>query len=1253
MASKQVLIVHADTLTGEVRGSVLDVQGKLPLTGVTMTLINIDRGWKKQMQTDAAGNYVFLQLEPGSYTVAAEMSGYFRMERTDVLIRLNQPKVVIPPFELRKLVTTPTEQITVRGEQTKTAIIDLTVSGPTRVVLAYVNEPGLTSLVSLLDAALRFNFDVSLVHHLPLKGTRTFDQLALLAPGVFRVPFSAGQGPAVGIGVGTTGQFSVNGMRGRSNNFTVDGSDNNDEDIGVRRQGFVALIPQTIESVQEFQIITAGFPAEFGRNSGSMVNAVSRSGQKELHGTIYGLFNDDALNAGNFFEQKFADAVNVGNLNGGRFKGKDFTQAVFGGVVGGRIIPEKLFYFISAERQQSHGTSLGHFVVPTTGERGLRIKRDPDGDIYQQNGFVPVDQLLKFFQPPDGRFISYSDLAGKGVFSLYPLANNPAGPFGAHNYSQAKRNEASGLVFSIKNDWYITSAHSFAARYNFTNDNSILPFTSDAINSSLATGTRTQNISLFLNSTTPHYGNALRLSYGRTRLEFPPEKSSPFLFGSAITEEFSRLVNRPIQAIETPYGRFGPFGATGPIGQLSIIPYSTIGIDVFNFPQGRVDNTFQISDFVARSGAAHTIKTGFDIRRSQLNSFSDRNSRPLLLFGNGVVSDACALNPFCVFAAGDDRILRGTDLAALGAAAGFLQSISTGALPDTTIGLRFTQYDLFIQDDWKLRKNLTLNLGLRYDLQTVPSEVNRRIERTFGLTPDQFPRLQPAGSAEDQGIITRGNQGFDAALGALQRFIAGRKRIYQSERNNLGPRVGIAWDPVGNGKMALRAGYGLSYDANLGAVTSQSRNVFPTFVPLNLDPNFQPPAGTVVNSPVFFDFRPTQAPMIRPGTLNTFNFTGAAFATALGTLFVQAPPAPGINFSSNGLAFTLPEKDLKTGYAQHFVFSAERQFGDNFVAVVNYVGGRGLHLVRFATPNAGLLSTPVLFFPFASRDPRRPNQNLWIFDLPPTIPAPRSSRPEQALGAYTVFQDSAGSSYHSLQVSVEQRLRRGLQFRGSWTWSHAIDEVSDPFDGRGFFSLAQEGTRPDLERASASFDARHRVAWFFVWNLPAPGNYAALRNWKWAAAGEFQSGQPFTVNTSFDQNRDGNLTDRLDSLKGITVRSGDAYPIRLDPGVPIAPTISPQNQCMRNGLVACPRENGRVGRNTFRADGISAIDLALWRSFSIRERTTLDLRAEAFNIFNRTHFGIPVRILESPGFGRAFDTQINPRSIRLALRLAF
>ncbi len=1204
----------ADTLTGEARGTVVDIVARNPIENTTMTLTNADRGWSRQVSSDLSGNYVFIQLEPGNYSVVAEKEGYYTSERTDVLVRLNQPKVVIPPFELRSLVASPTQQITVQGEQARVALIDLTAPGPAPTILAFINEPGFTALASTLDWTLRYNFDSQILDLLPMRGSRTFDQLSLLSPGVFRVPFSSGSGPAVGNGVGSTGQFSVNGMRSRSNNFTVDGSDNNDEDIGVRRQGFVALVPQTLESVQEFQIVTAGFPAEFGRNTGSMVNVVSRSGQQDVHGSVYGFYTDDGLAAGNYFDHSFEDRINTGGLNGGRYGGKDFDHYQLGGVLGGPILPERVYYFLSAEKQKSRGTALGNFVVPSVEERGLRTV----------NGTVPVAELGRFL---DERGIPYSDQAGKGVFSLYPLPNDPAGPFGANNYAAGRPYTGDGLILSGRVDWYLSSTHTFTGRYNFTDDESVIPFTGDAINSSIGTATRTQNVSMFLNTSTANYGNMIRFSYGRTHLRFPAEDGDPLLFGSLPTPDWPTEFGN---SIDTGYGRFGPFGATGPIGQLQILPYSMVGIDVFNFPQGRVDNTFQISDAVTWTGGRHTTKFGFDIRRSQLNSFSDRNSRPLVVFGSGTVSSGCMANPLCPFATPSGR-LEGTDLAALGAPAGFLQTISTNPAADTTIGLRFSQFDFFLQTDIRLRSNLNLNIGARYELQTVPREVNSRIEDTFGVRPDQFNHLEPTGSARDRVIIQAGNTAFDQAVVALGELTAGRGQIYDSNANNIGPRIGFAWDPVGDGRMLVRGGYSLQFDANLGAFTSQSRNVFPTFAPLNLDLNFRPPNGQFLNSPVFFSFLPTDEPLITPGTLNAYNLTGDSFATGLGTLFLQAPPIPGASLSGNGLAFRLPERDLDSSYAQHFVASVEKQFGQHWLVSLSYVGTRGKNLSRFTSPNGGLISTPVLL--------SSPTLPLTILDLPPTVGSTVGGRPVSGLGAFDILENSATSDYHSLQISAEKRLSRGIQFRSNWTWSHAIDEVSDPFSSRGFYYLPQDLSDLGAERASANFDVRHRVSGFLIWDIPGSGRF--LENWTLAAVAELQGGQPFTVNTSIDRNHDGNLTDRLDTMAGLAMNPEKAEAINLDP------TISTLD------LIANSGGAGRVGRNSFRADGLATLDTAVSRSFTLGDTRALDLRIEIFNIFNNTSFGIPIRVLESPGFGRAFDTQTDARRMKLSLKLKF
>jgi len=168
-----------------------------------------------------------------------------------------------------------------------------------------------------------------------------------------------------------------------------------------------------------------------------------------------------------------------------------------------------------------------------------------------------------------------------------------------------------------------------------------------------------------------------------------------------------------------------------------------------------------------------------------------------------------------------------------------------------------------------------------------------------------------------------------------------------------------------------------------------------------------------------------------------------------------------------------------------------------------------------------------------------------------------------------------------------------------------------------------------MERASANFDVRHRVSGFVVWSR---------RNWQVALVTEFQAGQPFTVNSVLDRNGDGNLTDRLNTMAGLSVHPGDAQSIVLRPGTPPLSLLPARGQ------------DGRVGRNTFRADGISTADVAISRRFNVRS-SALDLRLETFNLFNSTSYGIPVRILESPGFGHAYDLQVNPRTIRISFKV--
>lgn len=1210
--------VRADTLTGELRGQVIDVETGAPLIAARMALTSTDRGWTRGQVTDAQGRYAFVQLEPGNYTLQAESGGFYSVSRTDILIRLNRLRVLLPPFELRRVMAVPTREITLQSEVAKRAVIDLSAAGPTPVIIAVVEETGPDALVSFGDAALRFNFGADLLRVIPLGGSRSFDQLALLVPGVARVPFSSGKGPAVGLGVGLPGQFSVHGLRGRSNNYTVDGSDNNDEDVGVRRQGFLVEVQQNVESIQDFQVLTAGPPAELGRSAGAWVNAVSQSGATQLHGALSAMFGHHRLQAGSPLETPFSDTVNSASLNGGRLSGSDSRETQWTGVVGGAA-RSNLFYFGAAEYRSEAVLRVGHFVVPAGFERGLRTR----------NGLIPIAELGDFLA---SRNLPYRADAGSAVFSLMPLPNNPAGPFGEHNYSQLRRGKGDGLAASGKLDWHLRSDWTLTTRYNVTDDQQLLPFTGEALNSSLDTDTRTQNLSLFLNTVGSTWSHGLRISYGRTRLAFPPERGDPLVFGS---DPQPGEASTP--AIRTAYGQFGPFGPTGPIGQLQLHPFSPAGIDVFNFPQGRVSNSFQAAGAWTRSGGDHLVKFGWELRRTELNSFSDRNSRPLIVFTPGYISGTCMQSPSCVFAT-PDGLLSGTDAAALGAPAGVLQSLSTQDVPDSSIGLSFSRIEMFVQDDWRLTTRLSVNAGVRYELQTVPREARGRIEQAFGVSPADFSRLvpsQPSACGEDfpaglyDAVICSGNAAFDRAVAAWNGFLEGRTRIYAGSRDDFSPRLGFAWDPTGHGSSVVRGGYWLIHEAQLGAVTSQSRNVFPTFIPVNLDLNFHPPSGRFLNNPGFFWFDPIGSPLVTPGSLNRYQLGDEAFATGIGTLFIQAPPFPGAPISSNGLAFTLPRREMKPGYAQHFTVGLEHRIGRHHVAAARYVGTRGRRLTRFQTPNAGLIATPVLF--------STPLLGLSVLDLPPHPIAGGEGRPDPDLGAFTVIENSAASEYHALQLSIERRFRTGLQFQFHWTWSHALDEVSDPFESRGAPSLPQLSGRSDLEWGHAGFDVRHRSAGYFLWQP----EWHRAKGWSLGGKLEVQSGQPFTVNTSLDRNLDGNLSDRPDRIAGIESVAEGSRRLALAAG------LSPLDLLAPRGVA------GASARNAFRTDGLLLLDLALARRFMIREQVELELKTEIFNLLNRHSYGVPIRILESPGFGSAYDLQQEPRAMRILMRLAF
>lgn len=1218
-----------NTVTGAFQGKVTDSISGDPVAGAMVKITNEKTLESYDMITDRRGEFFQGLLASGVYLI-------------QIQIATHKPQLLRRPLNISK-----------QGEIVPVPVkLEPLPAGVVGVLPATPDEANdIRVEINTTDARRDGSFEERKIAALPLGSTtitRSPDELALLLPGVAPPPQTIGDvaGPGVGPGVGSAGQFAVNGLRSRANNFTVDGSDNNDEDIGVRRQGFLALTSQPVESIQEFQIITLLAPAQFGRNIGAQVNLVSKTGGSKVNGSVFGFLNSDKLNARNFFdikaENRRFEVRSSGNKpvfqNGTQVfqdyssGGKDpFTAFQGGGTVGGPIVAEKLFYFVSAEFQNIDSSVEKSFAVPTVEQRGAF-----------GTGAKGIDR--NFFN--GGSFSSTPVNAySSSIFSLFPFPNDPAGVYGANTFSRNLSADGRGVIFSGRLDQNFSFAgrgHSLTGRYNFTDDDRDIPSVNDALFSTVTAKSQTHNVSVFLNSqlsgseSNSRLSNQLRVSFGHSRLKFEEIKDTEFLIPSDSFPKVPFLLNAPYW-----YNATNPKSNTvvsyvdsfplvpgikqtvesviGPLGQVSVAGFSPIGVDVYNFPQTRVNNTYQIADEALWRLGRHSVIFGTDIRRTDLNSDLARLSRPLVTFIGmpGIVprgEGSCAnggFRDFCFRPVNDPLyVIRPEDLVSLGAASSFLLTFNVDR-PDSKADLRYYQLNFYGQDTFRVRDDLSVSFGLRYEYNTPVKEVNGLIEKTFS-----DPRVN------------------ELAPG-LAPFIDGRTGLYEPDRNNFSPRVGFAYSPKlfgGNRTSVFRAGYGIFYDQILGAVVNQSRNVFPTFLTLNLGglnltssgPNGY---GFSLSNPGFFSLG--TALLSSSNGINIFNGAEIALGGETGLLRQFASLFP------NAISATYSARELSTPLAHHYSFSFEQQLSRYLTASVAYVGTKGQDLLRFSTPNLGssLILAPL-------------NMRLDFDDVSPETTGVQYSlpRPEPSVGAVNRFETTAASNYSSLQAELRARISSNFSFLAAYVYSSAKDDASDVFDLAGAYALPQNTFTFEGERGPANFDVRHRFTYNAVYSFSRSkgrGFGSVLTNGlQIAGTGRFQTGQPFTVNSIVDVNLDGNLTDRLNTTDGIAITGDRSQPIRLTAANPFS-------------LLAPFGRDGAIGRNTFRARNVLELDASVTKPFSLGSRSRLLFRTDFFNFINRSNFGVPVRLLEAPGFGKVTRTLTPGRRIQFSLKLEF
>src|SRR5215831_16178286 len=602
----------AQTTEGGIVGTIRDEKGA-NIANATVTVSSPSTGLQRQTTTADNGIFRVTGLPTGVYQIKAEAAGF---------------------------ATRTTTGIEVGVDQTRSVDVVLRVGAKNEVVEVQADA----ALTQTESSKLGQIIDNRKVEDLPLNG-RDFAQLARLNPGVAA---SGGGGGQQG-GEGGVSGFSSNGQRSTSNNFMVDGVDNNDY-FG----GSAAQLP-SIDSIQEFEVQTNTFSAEYGRNTGSVVNLVTKSGTNALHGSAYEFFRNDVLDARNYF-------------NDTQFAKSALRLNQFGGTLGGPIIKNKTFYFLNYEgfRRRAGITRITN--VPTLPERA--------GMFTDQNG-NPVT-------------IAVNPVSAQ-LFNLFPKPNlaNPSGNF----ISSPEQTDATDQ-FLIKIDHHLGTSDTLSARYSYTRIDTFFPFTPGQSGTNIAGWGVDQN----------GPNQLVAVSYTRV---INPRTLNEARFG--FTRSNVSLVTQTGPQAET-YGFNTGYPAGAPLG-LGNIPMLAFaggfvsgsssvtnlggGIDQ---PNRTATNTFQWVDNISRTTARHSMKFGADVRYTQLNRLYD-----------------LAFNGQITFSGGDNTAgPGGTNIP--NALIDFAQGIPDGALQfigDSHRNFRTWSYGLFAQDSFKLRHNLTLNYGLR------------------------------------------------------------------------------------------------------------------------------------------------------------------------------------------------------------------------------------------------------------------------------------------------------------------------------------------------------------------------------------------------------------------------------------------------------------------------------------------------------------------------------------------------------------
>jgi outer membrane receptor protein involved in Fe transport len=1253
------MFMFAQGTGGRILGRVTDPSGAV-LAGVKVTLTNEATSVSNESTTSNAGEYGFPQVPVGTYTLSFDLTGFKTNVRKGIMVDLNQVITLNSALQI--------------GETKET--VEVTSEAP---------------LVDTTSTQLGAVMDSRQVSNLPLN-TRDTYQLLQLQPGVMS---TVGSSNTLVYGSDNSGAVSVNGGRGRSNNFSVNGGDANDLFANL------PTVQPSPDSIQEFRVLTNTFDAEYGRNSGSVVNVVTKSGTNDWHGDMYEFFRNKVLNANNYCLTEAADGLACNK--------PQFNQNQFGGTFGGPIKKERTFFFASYEgRRIRQGIQSPAVTVPSSQERPSpthvvngQIVSD-FSDINPVTGLNPLpftgaltNSALLANRPGcqaanylvNGPTATIQDTAPYGISpgnplppvfptSQIPLACMdptavdllqfvPQAPNDGSLISTVPTEPIRGDQFTVKVDHRINDKQNLSIYYYFNDDRTVQPFANfeltgadvPGFGSILAERFQQWNIThtfTISNSTV----NEFRFNYNREGQETFQHPANTELVQNSCPPAPPWLtgVTGPVPCFygDVPGNLYGihPYLGAGREGLPSISVSG--GFSLGNDSEGELPqtgNSFQWADSLTKVRGNHTLKFGVDIRRQQFNQFYYYNVNGTFDYYGGGLNDVGANSLYPNFLLG------------------LPDSYNQGSAQVEYV--RNTGLYLFAQDSWKIKPNVTLNYGLRWELNTPLADKAQHVE-TF--RPGQMSTVYPCGGATDcssqdaVGLVVPGDPGVPAGM-------------TQTYYKAFAPRIGIAWSPGSSGKTSIRAGWGLFYNPIEQLVLAQF--------------GAEPPFGgsttvseTQFNLP-FLGQDGTQYP-------NAFN---GVISPQRGTAQNWAQFEPIDLFGDF-------QPHMRTQYSAQYNFTIQHELARDTKLEIGYVGSQGhrllaTHDINYSNPQTCLDINAVLgdgtcgpfledsqfVFPASAvappggfHLPYGPNGpsvipagtslagldlvGLRRYSSPQCNPFTGAGCPADGVPVFTsIFaQDTiANSGYNSLQVSLERRFSHGLQFNGAYTFSKSIDEASS-FEG---ILNPLPGAH---NRALSLFDARHRFVLSYVWELPIRkfSGFAgkALDNWSVSGITTYQTGFPIRITSSADNELMNSADfeypgepDQLAPLQRLRPQSHGGYYFNQNSFTENA-TDNTAVSCSTQIVYGCYDSSllGRVGtapRTICCGPGISETDFAAVKMIPVNERMHVEFRGELFNVFNHTQFYNPDgNSTDGTQFGRVTEVK-PPRLAQFALKLYF